>query len=197
MATGLRRATTGVALLALGVAATACGVREQSSPVTIDSSDVPFGLLEEPPNPESPPPGDAVGDTLTVYLLGSEQLVPVLRQAPNRVNLATALDILAEGPNPDEIALGLQSAVGPESPARPVRSEGDLAIIELSDAFLTGGGDQIAGLAQIVFTLTQVVGVERVQFLLEGQPVEVPRGNGVLTTEPVSRSDYTLLAPLA
>jgi Sporulation and spore germination len=197
MATGLRRATTGVVLLALGVVATACGVREQSSPVTIDSSDVPFGLLEAPPTPERPPPGDAVGDTLTVYLLGSERLVPVLRQAPAPVNLATALDILAEGPTPDEIALGLQSAVGPEVPARPVRSEGDLAVIELRDAFLTGGGDQIAGLAQIVFTLTQVVGVERVQFLLEGQPVEVPRGNGVLTTEPVSRSDYTLLAPLA
>ncbi|MGH8986796.1 MAG: GerMN domain-containing protein [Acidimicrobiia bacterium] len=195
MAPSLTRAMTTVVVLAVAAAATACGVREQSSPVTIDSSEVPFGLVETPPTPERPLLGDPAGDGFTVYLLGSELLVPVLRQAPHRVDLVTALATLAEGPTADEVALGLHSAVGPESPARPVRVEGDAAVLELSDAFLAGGGDQIAGLAQIVFTLTGASTVERVQFLLDGQSVEVPRGDGVLTTEPVSRTDYAPLAP--
>ncbi|MGH8986504.1 MAG: GerMN domain-containing protein [Acidimicrobiia bacterium] len=195
MATGLKRVITAVVLLALAAAATGCGVREQSSPQSIDSSDVPFGLLETPPIREARPTGDPAGDALTVYLLGAERLVPVLRQAPHRVDFVTALDTLAEGPTADEVELGLQSAVGPESPGRPVRVEGDVAVLELSDAFLAGSGDQIAGLAQIVFTLTGASTVERAQFVLDGQPVEVPKGDGVLTTEPVRRADYAPLAP--
>jgi hypothetical protein len=195
MAAGLKRVAAAVVLLALGAGATGCGVREQSSPQAIDSSDVPFDLLESQPTPEVPNAGESVGYQLTIYLLGAERLVPVLRQAPQPPDLATALDTLAEGPTADEVALGLQSAVGPESPARPVRAEGALAVVELSDAFLTGSGDQIAGLAQIVFTLTEGSGVEGVQFLLDGEPVEVPRADGVLTTEPVGRTDYARLAP--
>jgi spore germination protein GerM len=195
MATGMKRIITAVVLLALAPAVTGCGVREQSSPESIDSSDVPFGLLETPPTREGSPTGDPAGDSFTLYLLGSERLVPVLRQAPQRVDLITALDTLAEGPTPDEVALGLHSAVGPERPARPVRVDGDVAVLELSDAFLAGSGDQIAGLAQIVFTITGASTVERAQFLLDRQPVEVPTGDGVLTTKPVSRADYAPLAP--
>jgi spore germination protein GerM len=195
MATGVNRIITGVVLFAFAAAVTGCGVSEQSSPETVDSSDVPFGLLANAPTREDSPTGDPAGDSFTVYLLGSERLVPVLREAPQRVDLVTALDTLAEGPTADEVALGLQSAVGPERPARPVRVEGDVAVLELSDAFLTGSGDQIAGLAQVVFTITGSSTVERAQFLLDGQPVEVPTGDGVLTTKPVSRADYAPLAP--
>jgi spore germination protein GerM len=195
MATRMSRVARATVVVMLVAASTGCGVREQSSPQSIDASDVPFGLLESPPTSEGSSANEPARDPFTIYFLGSERLMPVQRQAEHAPGLATALDILAEGPTAEEIALGLQSAVGPESPARPVGNEEDVAVVELTDAFLAGSSDQIVGLAQIVYTLTEIPGLGRVQFLVAGEPVEVPRGDGVLTTEPVSRADYILLAP--
>ncbi|HEX6312359.1 MAG TPA: GerMN domain-containing protein, partial [Acidimicrobiia bacterium] len=50
-------------------------------------------------------------------------------------------------------------------------------------------------LAQIVYSLTELEPGVRVQFLVDGEPVEVPRGDGVLTRRPVDRDDYVELAP--
>jgi spore germination protein GerM len=190
----VRRASTTFAVLALVAAGAGCGVRGQSSAERIDSSDVPFDLLKRAPS-LAREPGDTEAGRVVVYLLAAEHLVPVVRPVPHPASLATALDILAKGPTADEFVLGLRTAVGPTRPARSVASEEDLAVVELSDAFVTNGNDQMIGLAQMVFTLTEIPGSGRVQFRLGGQPIGVPRGDGVLTAEPVSRADYVSLTP--
>jgi spore germination protein GerM len=50
--------------------------------------------------------------------------------------------------------------------------------------------EQKIALTQLVFTMTALHGVKQVQFLMNGERVSVPRGNGTLTDQPVKRSDY-------
>ena len=45
-------------------------------------------------------------------------------------------------------------------------------------------------LAQVVYTLTQFPTVQGVRFELDGEPVEVFSGEGVVLSEPVARDDY-------
>jgi spore germination protein GerM len=53
-----------------------------------------------------------------------------------------------------------------------------------------GGDEQLLAVAQLVCTLTARPGVGPVSFTLEGAPVDVPTGDGSLTSGPVSRDDY-------
>ncbi len=48
---------------------------------------------------------------------------------------------------------------------------------------------------QLVCTFTARAGIGQVAFTLSGAPVDVPRGDGSLTADPVSRDDYAELLP--
>lgn len=54
--------------------------------------------------------------------------------------------------------------------------------------------EQPIAIAQVVFTLTRRPEVERVAFTLEGDPLEVPRGDGSLTSDPLTQGDFPELA---
>jgi spore germination protein GerM len=58
-----------------------------------------------------------------------------------------------------------------------------------------GGTEQLIALAEIVYTATARPGVGQVSFTLEGEPIEIPRGDGSLTSDAVTRGDYRELAP--
>ena len=73
-----------------------------------------------------------------------------------------------------------------------------LATVDLDAAFgELAGTAQLVALAELVYTATGRPGVGQVVFSLDGQPIEVPRGDGSLTSEPLTRSDYPELAPAA
>src|SRR5690606_35283550 len=71
-----------------------------------------------------------------------------------------------------------------------------IATVDLSAEFESGGGSfsVMARLAQVVFTLTQFPTVDTVQFLLEGEPVEVFSGEGVILDGPIGR-DFEEIQP--
>ena len=73
--------------------------------------------------------------------------------------------------------------------------DGDLARITLNDAIENVENDRFTqAIAQIVFTATEVGGVERVQFLdAEGDPIEIPTGES--SEEIVTRDDFAGLEP--
>ena len=50
-------------------------------------------------------------------------------------------------------------------------------------------------LAQVVYTLTQFPSVDGVIFSLDGEPIDVLGGEGVIIDHPLARSDYTDLLP--
>jgi hypothetical protein len=51
-------------------------------------------------------------------------------------------------------------------------------------------------LGQVVYTLTQFPTVEGVRFELDGRPVDVFSGEGIILDHPVSRADYDDLLPV-
>ena len=50
-------------------------------------------------------------------------------------------------------------------------------------------------LAQVVFTLTQFPTVEGVEFKLDGKPIDVLGGEGIIIDHPMTRADYEDLSP--
>ena len=50
-------------------------------------------------------------------------------------------------------------------------------------------------LAQVVYTVTQFSTVKGVQFALDGEPIEVIGGEGVVIDHPLTRKDYAELLP--
>jgi hypothetical protein len=175
-----------------------CGVRGQPSETSIDSGEVPFDLLGDNPGSAEPPlvaePG---GGSTTIFLESAGVLVPVQRDLPAPIRAADALRALAAGPTPEEEAFGVQTAITSGDAATSVRTDGALAVVRLGDAFFREGADQVTALAQIVFTLTGFERVSQVRFLVGTEAAEVPRADGVLTAEPVTRDDYAALAPSA
>jgi hypothetical protein len=74
-----------------------------------------------------------------------------------------------------------------------LRIDAGIATVNLSREFESGGGSAsvLGRLAQVVYTLTQFPTVTGVRFELDGEPVTVFSGEGVLLDSPVDRSDYT------
>jgi len=193
----ITRLRTLVAVLGVVAVASACGVRSQSSPSAIEHDDVPFGLLDPDAGTATPDtPGPAAG-RVTVYLVGPDGLLPVEREVARPGGPRRAIRALIAGPTTEESAAGVQSALDAEASELSVQRAGRIIQVELHEGFFTEGGAQIVALAQVVYTLTELEPRVRVQFLLDGEPAEVPRGDGVLTNRPVDRSDYSALGPAA
>ena len=149
------------------------------------------------PRPTATPSG---ATSVKIYLFIGETLVPVHRSidTTRAVGRAALMELL-EGPRPAEandvpgmttnipdgtILLGLDIADG-------------LATVDLSREFESGGGSasMFGRLAQVVYTLTQFPTVEGVAFRLDGQPVTVFSGEGIVLDGPSVRSDYEAFLP--
>jgi hypothetical protein len=75
--------------------------------------------------------------------------------------------------------------------------DGDVATVDLSGEFESGGGSAsvLTRLGQVVYTLTQFPTVRSVLFHVDGKPVTVFGGEGVILDKPVDRADYLDLLP--
>lgn len=140
-----------------------------------------------PSEPAGQPPAEV---DLSLFLVEAEQLVKVVRPARSG-DLRNALELLLAGPREAELAAGLRTAISPQTSLRSARLDGDTAVVDLNVALVdVGGQEQILAVAQIVLTATAVPGVREVRFLLEGEPVEVPRADGTLASEALRPEDY-------
>jgi germination protein M len=72
-----------------------------------------------------------------------------------------------------------------------------VATVDLSSEFELGGGSHsmLMRLAQVVYTVTQFPTVQSVRFHLDGEPVDVFSGEGIVLDKPVTRKDYEDLLP--
>jgi hypothetical protein len=189
----MRRALAVVALV-VGLGLTACGVSPEWSADRADPDDVPFGLLDESPPSSGGVSRPGVQADLYLYEPTSRRLVRVV---------ATI-----DGFGVADIVLGLQDGATAESaPGENPLADADLiqsvelsrglVTVDLSEDFVgLGGTEQLIALAEIVYTATARPGVGQVSFTLEGDPIEIPRGDGSLTSDAVTRGDYRELAPL-
>jgi hypothetical protein len=189
------RKSFGVVLVAALVLLAGCRVPDDSSPREIPPDQVPFDLLA--PSSTVPPVTSPVATVDgTIFLDMTDHLVAVKRSVPAPLSLGTLLAALVQGPTQDEAGKGYTSSVGPQASVLSAQVTDSTAIIDISDAFSgIGVQEQIVGLAQIVYTATELPGVQNVRIQLNSQPASVPRGDGAATTDPLTRADYPLLAP--
>lgn len=174
----------------------ACGIPTDSEPRPLAADRVPFGLLDPNPTPSSTPASPEGAVTMTIYLVMHERLAPVSRDVPPPGGPEQALGELLAGVTREEAATGMRSAIAPATGARPVVVAGEVRV-DLTRAFLIGGTkEQILAVAQIVYTLTALPGLDSVSFTLAGRSVEVPAPDGTLRTGPLRRSDFASVAQL-
>lgn len=192
----MNRLLTAIAVLTASVVMAACGVPSDSGPREINPDNVQYGLLE--PSTTTTTAADPSATAMaTVYLLNADnRLVAVDRQIFESLTVGSALASLIQGATPAEQGEGLRSAIYQQTAVLGAEVSDGLAIVDVSDAF-TGvdAQEQIFALAQVVFSATEIEGVNAVQIRLNSTAVEVPRSDGTLTRDPLTRNDYSSLAP--
>lgn len=116
---------------------------------------------------------------------------------PGIDDLADALTALLKGVTDDEATMGLSTTIPEGTELLGVDVSEGVAHVDLSRAFESGGGSlsMMGRVAQIVYTATHFEGVDSVRFRLEGTPVEVLGGEGLIIDEPQTRSAWTELIP--
>lgn len=155
-----------------------------------------------PSSPSPDPTGSPSGRTVTyeVWFPLGETLFVTRRTEPETQAVgAASLNALLAGPTPVETAAGVGTSIPPGTELLGLAIEGGVATVDLSSDFESGGGSasMFMRLAQVVYTLTQFDSVgEGVSFRLDGQPVTVFSGEGIVLDGPVDRDDYLDLFPV-
>lgn len=193
------RCLAAAVLVAVLAALAGCGAPRSTAPAAIPASEVPYRLLEPAEAPlAASSQGVGTGRTTPVYLLdeaGTLVLAPAAVTDGTTVDVAEqALARLQAGPTEEERRSGLESALGAVVRLDLVSVDDGTAQVEVR---LTGGdlaADQVPlALGQVVLTLTSVPGIDGVQLVSDGDPVEMALPGGVRTTDPVSAADYEVL----
>jgi hypothetical protein len=170
------------ALLALLALVAGCGLGAMPAPEQVVTPSV------EGPHPV--PDGTA---RVRVYFVRDGRLAPVLRRAGPSPQAAVTL--LATGPTRTESDDGLRSMLGPG----PVLVTGPTAgtlTVDLGPGFeLLPGRERLLAAAQLVWTLTEVPGVERAHLRVEGRLIAVPADGGAVR-RPLRREDFRSVAPV-
>lgn len=142
----------------------------------------------------------AVEDTMTVkvYFARGEKIAAASRVIPKTQQVgATAMKALLEGPTAVEKEGGMTTSVPEGTTFLDLEVQNGIATINLSKEYSSGGGtlSMVMRLAQVVFTLTQFPTVEGVSFALDGVPIDVLGGEGIIIDHPMTRADYEDLSP--
>ena len=181
------------ALLAL-IVLSSCGIPVEDSARPISADDIPVTIPS--PAPVRTAPADPTPASVELFFVQGSRLAPVRREAPIPLSAERTIAEIARGPTPAERGQGFRTALPTE-----LRLAGTVAaavpLIEVTESFTRVEGEEhILALAQLVFTLTGLPGVDGVSFGLAGRPVEVPTGDGVLKRGPLRRPDFQAVAPL-
>ena len=130
-----------------------------------------------------------------VYLQRSEStggsvLTGVQRNISN--DPLNIVQVLLSGPTKAEQDAGLRSAIPASTEVLSARYVStDLVKVDLTDEiFKATGDDLVSSVAQIVLTLADISGIERVIIVVNGQVNEWPKGDGSLTSQPLTAFDF-------
>ncbi len=178
--------TAVVVLLALFLAG--CGVPTDAEPRALDAAEAPFQVFSSTAPPV--PSGDG---RVALYFVRDDRLVLQTRAVERSTGVQALVDLLLEGPTPQQVEAGIRSALPTTFAIEGVEvGRNGVAVVTLG-----GESTQIStsplGFAQVVATLTAPGRARAVRFRLDGEDLPVPRGDTSLTEEPVDRSDYAEL----
>lgn len=136
-----------------------------------------------------------------VYFVRSEaayfKLEPVYRQfgSGSEAQLRSAFQALVAGPNPSEASRGLFSSVPEDTQLLNLTVQGNSLTVNVSKAFVREDG--LANLQgrihQLFYTLSQPATIERVFLQVEGEPLTILGGEGLMLAYPWQRQDNNFL----
>lgn len=194
----MRRHAVAVLLVVGAVAGVGgCGLPEDQRPHLVTAEDAPLDLTPTESAADTVPEAGEV--TVEVFFLNLDQTqLRRARRPVDEVDVAAAIEALLQGPTEeerDELSHAIPPAV--ELLSAVVADDG-LVTLDLAPAgeggILSVQSDaQARAFAQLVYTATAVPGVERVRFLVEGQPVDAPNDEAALAE--VTEADYASLSP--
>jgi hypothetical protein len=159
--------------------------------VPVDGSPRELGPSRAAPGSDAPAP-DRFGPAVErLYLVHDGRLVRVVRRVPAPRTPAQMVEDLVAGATRAEQQDGLTSALSQMQIGGTTVSQ-RRAAVEIGGPPAAGGrSDEVLAYAQIVCTLTsQGAEVGTVSFTRDAQTLAVPRGDGSLSTEPLTIADY-------
>jgi spore germination protein GerM len=180
----------GLSVLAAVVLA-ACGIPNMAKPVA-------FSPPTPSPAAASPSPRlTSTGAAAEIYLVGpAGKLVPVRRDNVVGDVSSQATEVLSQltaGPDQQDLARGLSSAIPPGLTVMLVRLSGQLAVVDLKGTDPGPATDEARlATAQVVLTLTSIPPVSQVLLTRNGVPQAV-LPDGELTQLPMTRDDVSAL----
>ena len=189
-----RRAWFVVAASMVAVLA-ACGLPQDGSPRAISPEKVPHGLLGPSSTARGNEPG---GETFTLYFLNGDRLQPTSRRLVSP-RIDDVLIALIAGPAKDDPST-LKSAVPTETHVVRTELNDNILTIVLSKEILGPQGPvQESAFAQLVFTATDLDGVNQVRFRVVGadgnETAVNPQTDSGAKEGPLTRADYASLQP--
>ncbi len=204
-----------VALLLIGVAGTvgACGFGDQvGDGGTVSTTEGIQTTAAGPPQEsttsttsttspaESTTTTTAGQDTMivNVYYSRAEMICAAARSIPETQQVgAAATQALLQGPTSAEEEWGMVTSIPEGTTFLGLNIDDGVATVDLSKEYASGGGtlSMLMRLAEVVFTLTQFPTVDGVNFELDGRPIDVLGGEGLILDHPMSRADYEDLSP--
>jgi len=177
--TSLSSAAMVVAIAVLG----ACGVQPDSAPRLVPE--------ENRANLAGVSAGGEAAGADRIYLVepGEARLLrSVARDAESPEDL---IRILFRGPNEDELDQQYGSAIPPGLRLNDSRLQGPFLYLDVSDELKQSGGTALVqALAQIVYTASELEGVQSVVITVNGDQVAWPKGNLESTLGPLRLYDY-------
>ena len=191
----------------LGFAAASCGSNgDATSAGPIPSLEDTTGTTDEvettPTTTEGEEtdtePGGGESVTYQVWFADAEGLFVSYRTQERTPRVGTAaLEALLEGPDSFEDDYGLSSAVPEGTQLLDLKIADGIARVDLTSEFESGGGSASMQmrLAQVVYTITQFPTVKGVFFSLDGDPIDILGGEGIIIDHPLTRGDYADLLP--
>jgi germination protein M len=173
---------------------------QETTTTTAGSTDTTGSTLVSEPTTTTVTGEPVTADTMAVraYFARDEKICAATRVVPKTQQVgAAAMRALLDGPTTAEADGGMVSCIPEGTTFLGLDVKNGVATVDLSLEYGSGGGSlsMMTRLAQVVFTLTQFPSVEGVNFKLDGKPIDVLGGEGIIIDHPMSRTDYEDMSP--
>jgi spore germination protein GerM len=172
------------------------GLDETTTSTTTTTTTPPTSTTAGPTT--GPTSTTIVSEAVELHFVDGNQLQPVRVELASPVSPTRVIARLLQGPPEGDLGVGLRTLLPPGLVNFPVVDSGaGYVTVDLAaEAFaLIDPADQRIAVGQIVMTLVNRPGIGQVVFTLDGEPLRVPRRDGVQSApgEPVSKNDYVTL----
>ena len=185
MRRSVRARHVAVVAACVGVVA-ACGVQPDAAPRDLPEDEREIAVAVGPS-------GSSAAGANRIYLVapGEDGLLrSVPRQAETRQEL---IEILLAGPNDDELAAQYSSFIPSSTELLAARTQGQVLTINLTGGITELSGENLAqAVAQIVYTASELDGIEAVQLRADGEELAWPKANLETTSDPLTIYDYPI-----